>query len=436
MIKMHKVEYPLLDETVYYEKMQNGLQVILIPKPGFAKTYGIITTDFGSIDNHFVPLQSDSEIVVPDGVAHFLEHKLFEGEKHDAFDDFSKLGSSANAFTSFTRTSYLFSATSKVDENIETLLDFVQEPYFTEEGTEKEKGIIAQEIQMYEDNPDWRLFYGLLKNMYPKHPLSIDIAGTVDSIQAITPEILQTCYDTFYHPSNMNLVIIGNFPVEETMAVIRNNQDAKEFAKEEHILRFIPSETISDLTAHDEIEMDVKRPKLIMGVKGLTTQLEGNESDNYYLKGSLLMDMLFGRGSDNFNTLYDNGVLDDSFNYSFTIDRSFNFMALEVDTNEPEQVIKEWKNILLNWKNDSSFTAENFNLLKRAFIGEQLQAFNSLEYISNQYGYLYAAGIEMFNRIERLETLTLEDIAAFAEHYINEQVISTFIVKPKKGSNV
>ena len=433
---MHRVDYPLLDETVYYEKMENGLQVILIPKPGFAKTYGIITTDFGSIDNHFVPMQSDSELVVPDGVAHFLEHKLFEGENHDAFDDFSRLGSSANAFTSFTRTSYLFSATSKVSDNIETLLDFVQDPHFTQEGTEKEKGIIAQEIQMYEDNPDWRLFYGLLENMYPKHPLSIDIAGTVESIEAITPEILQSCYDTFYHPSNMNLVIIGNFPVEETMTGIRNNQDAKEFAKEEPIKRFIPSETIADIKAYGEIEMDVKRPKLIMGVKGLLTQLEGNESDNYYLKGSLLMELLFGRGSDNFNRLYDNGVLDDSFGYSFTIDRSFNFMTLEVDTNEPEQVIEEWKKILLNWKNDSSFTADNFKLLKRAFIGEQLQSFNSLEYISNQYGYMHAAGIEMFNRIERLEELTLEEIAEFAEDYINEQVMSSFIVRPKNGSPV
>ena len=159
---MHKVDYPLLDETVYYETLDNGLQVILIPKPQFAKVYGIMTTKFGSIDNHFVPLQSDSSIQVPDGVAHFLEHKLFEGEERDAFDDFAELGSSANAFTSFTRTSYLFSATSKEEENIRTLLDFVQTPHFTQEGVEKEKGIIAQEINMYEDIPDWRLFYGLL----------------------------------------------------------------------------------------------------------------------------------------------------------------------------------------------------------------------------------------------------------------------------------
>lgn len=430
---MHKAEYPLLDEIVYREKLANGLEIILIPKAGFAKTYGIISTNFGSIDNHFISTQTGEELTVPDGVAHFLEHKLFEGDDHDAFDDFSRLGSSANAFTSFTRTSYLFSATSMIKENIETLLDFVQSPYFTEAGTEKEKGIIAQEIQMYEDNPDWRLFYGLLKNMYPKHPVSIDIAGTVESIQRITPEILQACYEAFYHPSNMNLVIIGNFEVDETMAIIKENQDKKTFPQEEHIIRFIPSEKVEDLISHGEMEMDVKRPKVIMGIKGLNNQISGNEADNFYLKGSLLMELLFGRGSDNFNELYDAGLLDDSFGYNFNIDRGFNFMALEVDTNEPEQVIDAWKNILLNWREDVGFTNENFDLLKRAFIGEQLQAFNSLEYISNQYGYLDFNGIEMFNRIERLEALTLQDLSNFAEQYINEQLFSTFIIKPKKG---
>lgn len=433
---MNKVEYPLLDEVVYYETIKNGLQVILIPKPGFAKTYGIMTANFGSIDNHFIPLQSDRELRVPDGVAHFLEHKLFEGEKHDAFEDFSKLGSSANAFTSFTQTSYLFSATSRVLENIETLLNFVQDPHFTEEGTEKEKGIITQEIQMYEDNPDWRLFYGLLENMYPKHAISIDIAGTAESIQEITPEILQTCYDTFYHPSNMNLVIIGNFNPEEVIETIRINQDGKEFATGEPVVRFTATENIEDIMPHKEIQMDVKRPKVMMGLKGLIEPTVGDEADNYYLIGTLLMELLFGKGSDNFNRMYDEGIIDDSFGYNFNIDRTFNFMSLEVDTNQPDQVMSEWKKMLINWREDADFNEENFQLLKRAFIGEQLQAFNSLEYISNQYGYLYFSKIEMFKRIERLEAISLDDVKDFAAQYIREDAISTFIIKPKHGNNL
>lgn len=429
---MHKVAYPQLDEVVYYETLENGLQVILIPKTEFSKTYGIMTTNFGSVDNHFVPMHENEAIIVPDGVAHFLEHKLFEGEERDAFEDFAELGSSANAFTSFTRTSYLFSATSKVAENIETLLNFVQSPHFTLEGTEKEKGIITQEISMYEDQPDWKQFFGLLRNMYPNHPLSIDIAGTADSIQQITPEILQTCYDTFYHPTNMNLVVIGNFPVEETMEVIRKNQNKKQFPKAEHVMRFLPAENIEDIVPYQEIRMDVKRPKLSMGVKGISSLVEGNEADFLYLKGSLFMELLFGRGSENFNRLYDEGLIDDSFGYSFNIDRNFDFMVIETDTNDPTTVIGEWKKILLNWHVDADFNAENFELLKRAFIGEQLQAFNSIEYTSNQYGYLYFGGIELFNRIERIEALTFADLVQFGEQYMNEKLISTFVILPKK----
>lgn len=432
---MHKVDYPQLDEVVYYEPLDNGLQVVLIPKNDFAKTYGIMTTNFGSIDNHFVPMHENEAIIVPDGVAHFLEHKLFEGEERDAFEDFAELGSSANAFTSFTRTSYLFSATSKVAENVQTLLDFVQSPHFTAEGTEKEKGIIAQEINMYEDQPDWRQFYGLLKNLYPTHPLSIDIAGTVASIQEITPEILQTCYDTFYHPSNMNIVVIGNFNPDEMIEVIKENQNKKEFPKEEHVIRLLPAENIEDIVPYAEMEMDVKRSKVSLGVKGIATVPEGNDVDLAYLKGSLFMELLFGRGSENFIDLYDAGLIDDSFSYSYSIDRSFHFMSVETDTDEPKKVDEALKRILLNWKTDAGVTKENFELLKRAFIGEQLQAFNSLEYISNQYGYLFFTGIELFNRIERIESLTLEDVLAFAEPYINEHLMSTFVIKPKKGKS-
>lgn len=429
---MIKMDYPQLGEVVFSEILPNGLQVILIPKAEFSKTYGIMTTNFGSIDNHFVPLQSDESILIPDGIAHFLEHKLFEGEERDAFDEFSQLGASANAFTSFTRTSYLFSATSKIKENVETLLNFVQKPHFTLEGTEKEKGIISQEIKMYEDKPDWQLFYGLLKNMFPHHPISIDIAGTVESIQEITPELLQICYDTFYHPQNMNFLLIGNFDTEEMMEVIRDNQNKKLFPKGEHILRLLPHDDMEDFVPYREIEMDVKRPKLTMGIKGITPLLEGKASDLYYLKGSLLLELLFGRGSENYIDLYDEGLVDDSFSYSFNMDRTFHFLSLESDTDSPEELQKQWKRILLNWNIDAGFNEENFELLKRALIGEQLQAFNSLEYVANQYGYLSFNGIEMFDRIKHIESVTLEDVRRFAEQYINEQWISSFVIQPKK----
>lgn len=431
---MHKKYYSQLDETVYSEILPNGLHVYLIPKDGFAKTYGILTTDFGSIDNHFIPHSRESELMIPDGMAHFLEHKLFEGETGDAFEDFSRLGASANAFTSFTRTSYLFSATGNIQANVTTLLDFVQTPYFTPEGTEKEKGIIGQEISMYDDEPGWRLFYGLLKNLYPDHPLSIDIAGTQESITNITSELLQLCYDTFYHPANMNLLLIGSFQPEEMEQLIKENQEAKTFRDAQHILRLLPEPGIGSIKPYDELQMDVIRPKVAMGIKGLNTLLDGAEADRYYLIGSLFMEILFGKGSKNYMEMYDNGLIDDSFGYSFSMDRGFHFLSLETDTDEPEQVQQKWENILLNWKKDSGFTEANFTLLKRALLGEQLQAFNSLEYIASQFGSLQFRGIDLFERTERIQSLSFEEMARFGDQYIRKSLFSSFVIKPKRDS--
>ena len=428
---MNKVHYEALNETVYTEVLDNGLQVVLIPKNKYSKTYGIFTTDFGSIDNQFVPINGDKEIKIPDGIAHFLEHKLFEGEDHDAFEDFAKYGASANAFTSFTRTSYLFSATDNISENTNSLLDFVQDPHFTEEGTEKEKGIIAQEIRMYEDNPGWQLFYGLLRNLYPEHPLSVDIAGTVESIQAISPELLQTCYDTFYHPSNMNLLMIGNFVPEKMMETIRQNQAGKTFLPAKPIQRTLPQASIQDIIRYKEIEMDVQRPKVMLGVKGLDADVTGNQAEKYKIYGSLLLELLFGRSSTHFIDLYDNGLIDDSFGYSFNLDRSFNFMAIESDTEEPKLLEDKLKRILLDWETDANLKNEKFDLLKKSMIGEQLQAFNSLEYIANHYSTLLFSGAELFEVVPLIEETSLEDIRSFAEGYLKEQNMSTYVILQK-----
>ncbi|TXK91723.1 insulinase family protein, partial [Parageobacillus sp. SY1] len=176
---MEKIVYEQLQEQLFYEKMENGLDVYILPKKGFHKTYATFTTKYGSVDNQFVPLGKTEMKQVPDGIAHFLEHKLFEKEDGDVFQQFSKQGASANAFTTFTRTAYLFSSTTNVEKNLETLIDFVQSPYFSDQTVEKEKGIIGQEIRMYDDNPDWRVYFGVIESLYQNHPVKIDIAGTV-----------------------------------------------------------------------------------------------------------------------------------------------------------------------------------------------------------------------------------------------------------------
>src|SRR5699024_5971178 len=210
MKTMNKKTYDTVSERVYETELTNGLTVKIVPKRHFTKTYAVFMTNYGSIDREFVPLGEEKALVVPDGIAHFLEHKLFEKETYDVFSTFLRQGASPNAFTSFTKTAYLFSATENIEENVETLLDFVQDPYFSDESVEKEKGIIAQEIKMYNDLPDWQAFMGAIRNMYVHHPVRIDIAGTVESIEAITKEHLYTCYETFYHPANMVLFVVGN----------------------------------------------------------------------------------------------------------------------------------------------------------------------------------------------------------------------------------
>jgi len=221
---MDKKTYPEIDEVIYTKKLDNGLSVFLLPRMEMEKTYSIFTTNYGSIDQKFLPLGEKEMVTVPDGVAHFLEHKLFEKEDGDVFADFGRLGASANAFTSFTKTAYLFSATNHIEENVETLIDFVQDPYFTEQTVEKEKGIISQEIKMYDDQSDWQSFMGTIKAMFKNHPVNIDIAGTVDSIMKITKDDLYTCYNTFYHPENMSLFIIGNMDAEKISQLIEKNQ--------------------------------------------------------------------------------------------------------------------------------------------------------------------------------------------------------------------
>ncbi|MER2040203.1 EF-P 5-aminopentanol modification-associated protein YfmH [Desemzia incerta] len=428
---MKRIDYDQLQETVYTETLANGLTVTLLPKNDFYKTYALFTTDYGSIDNTFIPLGGEDLLTVPDGIAHFLEHKLFEKEDGDVFQKFGKLGASANAFTSFTQTSYLFSSTENVKESLLTLIDFVQDPYFTEETVNKEKGIIAQEIQMYEDEPDWRLFFGILSNLYPKHPLHIDIAGTVDSIMDITPEYLYQCYNTFYHPSNMNLFVVGNLDPEEMMQLIKENQEAKTFEKPEKITRHFPEETVADIVKESSISMPVNRPKSILGVKGINEVPFGREGLVLKTKMNVLLRLLFGSTSQNYLELYDNGLIDDSFSYEYNIDRSFHFLEVGSDTKDPETFDRKIRELLLTAKDSKELTEEHLLLIKKRMIGQHLQSLNSLEYIANQYSQQLFGEAALFDMVPIIENIRLEELRDLAAEFMVEEHMSTFTIWPK-----
>ncbi len=430
---MEKTYYPHINETLYTEVLPNGLEVMLLPKQGFHKTYGLFTTNYGSVDNEFIPIHETEFVRVPDGIAHFLEHKLFEKEDEDVFQKFGRQGASANAFTSFTRTSYLFSGTGQVTENIETLLDFVQSPYFTQESVDKEKGIIGQEIQMYQDEPNWRLFFGMLNNLYPKHPLHIDIAGTEDSIAEITAEDLYLCYHTFYHPSNMNLFIVGNMDVDSILQTIRDNQARKPFEAAVPVKRRFPVESGDDLVKENSITMSVSRPKAIVGLKGLDELPEdGLAKLTYRTSVQLLLQLLFGDESDNYLTMYNDGLVDDSFSFEFNLDRSFHFADFSSDTDEPERFANQIMNILIRADKSTELTKEKFLLAKRRMLGKHLKSLDSLEFIAQQFSGFKFGTATLFDLSKVIDSITLDDVHRVRESFIRPEGLSKFFIYPKE----
>ncbi|WP_421384692.1 EF-P 5-aminopentanol modification-associated protein YfmH [Bacillus salacetis] len=428
---MEKISFDQLQEELFYEKMDNGLQVYVLPKKGFNKTYATFTTKYGSIDNHFVPKGSTEFTKVPDGIAHFLEHKLFEKEDEDVFQKFSKQGASANAFTSFTRTAYLFSSTSDVEKNLETLIDFVQAPYFTESTVEKEKGIIGQEITMYDDNADWRLYFGVIQNMYKNHPVKIDIAGTIESISHITKDMLYQCYETFYHPSNMLMFIVGPVNPEDIIQQVKNNQSKKDYKEMDEIKREFDDEPVQVDQEKQVLHMNVQTPKCLVGVKAVNTERQGEEMLKNELSMNIALDMLFGKSSENYFSLYNDGLIDETFHFDFTQEKGFGFAILGGDTEKPDELADRIKEILLNAKEGSTLTKEALERTKKKKIGAFLRAINSPEYIANQFTRYAFNEMNLFNVVPTLEKITFNDIQSVVGELFEEERFTVCQVLPK-----
>ncbi|MDQ8289869.1 pitrilysin family protein [Enterococcus faecium] len=428
---MNKTEYEQINETLYHEVLPNGLTVYLLPKNDYHKTYGLFSTNYGSIDNEFIPYGEKEKVKVPDGIAHFLEHKLFEKEDGDVFQLFGKQGASANAFTSFTKTSYLFSTTDQVEKNLTTLIDFVQAPYFTEETVNKEKGIIGQEIQMYEDDPNWRMFFGILNNLYPTHPLHIDIAGTVESIDKITAQDLYTCYRTFYQPSNMVLFVVGKMEPEKLMKLIRETQEAKNFPPKQEIVRYFPENT-KEIIKQSALEAAITRDKFVLGIKGLDTlPQEGTELLRYKTAINLLFQMILGNTSRNYLAMYNQGIIDDSFGFEFSLDREFHFADFSGDTDEPEKAAEKVKEIILGFADDPEVSETNLDLLKKKMLGQYFQSLNSIEYIANQFTQSLFGDRTLFDLPEIIDSIQMKDVLAAGEAFISEEAFSEFYMRPK-----
>lgn len=429
---MEKIRFEQLDETLYYEKLPNGLDVYILPKKGFSKTFVTFTTKYGSIDRSFVPIGETEPITVPDGIAHFLEHKMFEKEDGDVFQKFSEYGASANAFTSFTRTAYLFSATNEIEKNTETLLDFVQQPYFTEATVNKEKGIIGQEITMYDDQPDWRLYYGVIENMYHNHPVKIDIAGTIESIDEITADHLYTCYNTFYHPSNMLLFVVGGVDPVKMLELIKQNQSKKQFPEATEIKRIFEEEPTDVAVKERTLTMDVNKPKVFVGLKAKQTNLSGQQMLKHELSVQIALESLFGKASNFYTEVYEKGLIDETYAYDFSLEKGYGFALIGSDSTEPDELVQRIKDQLEKAQTGQLFTEQTIERVKRKRIGSFLRALNTIEFIANQFTRYNFNNMNLFDVVPTIEKITVEDVKEAFKTIEGESQQTVFKILPTR----
>ncbi|MGG4091289.1 EF-P 5-aminopentanol modification-associated protein YfmH [Paenibacillus lautus] len=426
---MESIHYDNLQETLYYEVMDNGLHVYVLPKPGFQKTYATFATKYGSVDNHF-KVEGESETRVPDGIAHFLEHKMFEEPEGDIFAKFASNGASANAFTSFDQTVYLFSATENIHENLETLINFVQNPYFTDQNVEKEKGIIGQEINMYQDNPDWRVYFGLIEAMYKVHPVHIDIAGTVESIGTITKEDLYTCYNAFYHPSNMLLFVVGGVDPVETMNLIRSNQAAKSYEKQGSIERLFDPEPQGVEEKRRESRLAVSLPKCLFGFKEKQVGLTAEEQLRRDLTTKLMMDLLFGSSTELYQQLYDEDLISDSFGHEYNSSPQYAFSAVGGDTKDPDQLLERIRTEVDKLK-ATGFQVSDFERARKKKMGGYLRMLNSPENIAHEFTRYQFRGVDFFKVLSVYESIAIDDVnRRLQEHVDWDQLAVSIVVSP------
>ncbi|HGQ1139021.1 TPA: M16 family metallopeptidase [Streptococcus pneumoniae] len=416
--------YPAVKEKVYRTRLANGLTVALLPKKEFKEVYGSVTVQFGSIDTLVTEVDGDVK-QYPGGITHFLEHKLFEREdSSDLMSAFTSLGADSNAFTSFTKTNYLFSATDYFLENLYLLDELVTSAHFTEASILTEQDIIQQEREMYQDDPDSCLFFSTLANLYPGTPLATDIVGSEESISQINLTNLQENFTKFYKPVNMSLFLVGNFDVERVQDYFESKElkdsDFQEVAREKLFLQ--------PVKPTDSMRMEVSSPKLAIGVRG---KREVSEADCYrhHILLKLLFAMMFGWTSDRFQKCYESGKIDASLSLEVEITSRFHFVMLTMDTKEPVALSHQFRKAIRNFTKDLDITEEHLDIIKREMFGEFFSSMNSLEFIATQYD-AFENGETIFDLPKILQEITLEDVLDAGHHLIDDGDIVDFTIFP------
>ena len=415
--------YPAVKETLYQAKLENGLTVSLLPKNDFNEVYGVVTVYVGSVDIEFTARDSKKK-TYPKGIAHFLEHKLFERENsEDIMAAFTKLGADSNAFTSFTNTSYLFSTSDNVAECLDLLDELVTSFNITEESVEREKDIIQQEREMYQDDPDSCLFFKTLANLYPATPLASDIVGTEDSIEDISLEDLRDNFDEFYTPVNSQIFLVGNFDLE----LIQNYFLQKDVGG---CIVQNPKEPIAlhPVKKVESIRMDVASPKLAIGVR-TNSDMGHQDCYRYSVLLRALFTMMFGWTSKRFQSLYETGKLDSSLSLEVEINRRFNFLMLTMDTKEPVSISHQFRKAIQSFVTDADISEEHLDLIKSEIYGEFIHSMNSLEFIATQYQ-SHSDETTLFDLPKIIQEMTLDDVLEVGHHFIDNSEIVEFTIFP------
>lgn len=422
---MKVIESLNIKEKAYIEKLENGMNVIIIPKNTTKKKYVIWGVNFGSIDNHFKV--DGEEIYIPDGVAHFLEHKMFEQENgKNSLDTLMALGIDANAYTTSDHTAYLFECTDHFYEGLDELMNYVQNPYFTNENVEKEKGIIAQEIRMYDDDPGWQLYMGILDCLYKNNPIKVDIAGTVESISKITPEVLYKCYNTFYALDNMTLVICGDFEPEKLLEEVKKRLTKNKTY--EKIERIYPEKEKTINKKYVEKNMNVSMPIFAIGIKDVSKM--DSEIVKKHIAIEILLNMIIGKSSELYKKMYNQGLLLEEPSIDYEFSEEYAHIVISGQSNDSEEVYKMFKEEIENYKNNG-LNIDHFERIKKKIYGDYVVEYNSVSEIARMFLTDHMKKISSFDYIEQYKVITKEYVEQVLKEIFNNEYMALAIVKEK-----
>jgi predicted Zn-dependent peptidase len=426
------IKSDFLKEKVLRRTHPSGMEIFFMPRRGYRRQFAIFGAAYGSHDNSFIPRGKSKTVNMPPGIAHFLEHQMFQMPGGNVFPLFAKSGADANAFTAGIATVFQFSSTARFYGNLDLLINFVLTPYFEPSEVDRERKVIEQEIRMYQDNADWRVHYNLLSALYRRHPVRLDAAGTLDSISKITPQMLHECHGTFYHPSNMTLVVAGALDWRKICSTVDAALEMKKAAPGAPVRRIRPAEGKPPASKSASVKMDVNMPKLQIGFKDPDTGLRGRRLLEKDIATSFALDLAFSRSSDAFNALYEKRLIDDTFHASYNCESDFGYSVVGGDTPNPGALRIEIFNALRALKNIGVRRAD-LDRIKKKTLGKFIRYFNSLESPAVHFLLNRISGVNLFDFAGAVRSIAVGDLQNRLETHLVEKYSASSVIMPSRG---